>query len=145
MLVTLVVLATLLAALLIAVAAVLAVFDVDRSVGDRDYAVTTTQELDDEYRLGIGSLTLDLRNLQLPEGETHVAARVDLGDLAVLVPAGAGLEVHGTAEMGVVQLPGDREEDGRNVEVEMAEAGERVLVLDAHVGAGSVRVERAVP
>jgi len=33
---------------------------------------------------------------------------------------------------------------GRNVESELIETGERVLVLDASVGAGAVRVGRAV-
>ena len=142
--VTGIVFATLLAAVLIAVAAVIAVFDVDGSVGDRTYAVTSVQDLRSEYRLGIGSMELDLRELQLPEGETRVDARVDLGDLEVIVPAGVALQVHGTAEMGYVEVLG-HDEDGRNVDVDLDETGTRVLVLDAHVGAGSVRVERAVP
>ena len=34
--------------------------------------------------------------------------------------------------------------DGRNVESELIETGERVLVIDARVGAGQVVVDRAV-
>jgi phage shock protein PspC (stress-responsive transcriptional regulator) len=139
-----IVLATLLAALLIAVATVLAVFDVHRSVGDRDYVVTSAQEIRNEYRLGIGSLSLDLTRLRLPVGETRVEARVDLGDLLVVAPAGVALQVHGTAEVGDVEVLGHIE-NGRNVEVDVVQTGARVLVLDAHVGAGAVRVERAVP
>ena len=62
----------------------------------------------------------------------------------VIVPADAALRIHGTAEVGEVDLPDGIRGDGRNVESELIETGERVLVLDAHVGAGSVRVERAV-
>jgi phage shock protein PspC (stress-responsive transcriptional regulator) len=139
------VVASLLAAALIAVAAVLAVFDVHRSIGDRTYAVTSAQDLRSEYRLGIGSMKLDLAALQLPEGETRVVdARVDIGDLDVIVPSGVALQVHGTAEVGEVDLLGNAE-DGRNVENDLRETGTRVLVLDAHVGAGAVRVERAIP
>jgi phage shock protein PspC (stress-responsive transcriptional regulator) len=139
------VVASLLAAALIAVAAVLAVFDVHRSIGDRTYAVTSAQDLRSEYRLGIGSMKLDLAALQLPEGETRVVdARVDIGDLEVIVPSGVALQVHGTAEVGEVDLLGNAE-DGRNVENDLRETGTRVLVLDAHVGAGAVRVERAIP
>jgi phage shock protein PspC (stress-responsive transcriptional regulator) len=139
------VVASLLAAALIAVAAVLAVFDVHRSIGDRTYAVTSAQDLRSEYRLGIGSMKLDLAALQLPEGETRVVdARVDIGDLDVIVPSGVALQVHGTAEVGEVDLRGNAE-DGRNVENDLRETGTRVLVLDAHVGAGAVRVERAIP
>jgi phage shock protein PspC (stress-responsive transcriptional regulator) len=139
------VVASLLAAALIAVAAVLAVFDVHRSIGDRTYAVTSAQDLRSEYRLGIGSMKLDLAALQLPEGETRVVdARVDIGDLEVIVPSGVALQVHGTAEVGEVDVLGNTE-DGRNVENDLRETGTRVLVLDAHVGAGAVRVERAIP
>jgi phage shock protein PspC (stress-responsive transcriptional regulator) len=139
------VVASLLAAALIAVAAVLAVFDVHRSIGDRTYAVTSAQDLRSEYRLGIGSMKLDLAALQLPEGETRVVdARVDIGDLEVIVPSGVALQAHGTAEVGEVDVLGNTE-DGRNVENDLRETGTRVLVLDAHVGAGAVRVERAIP
>ena len=59
------------------------------------------------YQLGIGTLDLDLRELKLPLGETHVDASVDVGDLHVIVPAGVALQAHGTAEIGEVDLPGD--------------------------------------
>jgi phage shock protein PspC (stress-responsive transcriptional regulator) len=138
--------AALLALAIAAVAIFLAAFDVDlgSGVGDRNYVVTTTEQLRDEYHLGIGSLNLDLSRVELPKGETHVEARVDVGDMDVLVPAGVALRIHGKAEVGEVDLPNDIRGDGRNVESELIETGERVLVLDASVGAGAVRVERAV-
>ena len=140
-----IVLASLVAAALIAVAAVVAVFDADLdSIGDRTYVVTSAQELRSDYELGIGSLKLDLSALQLPAGETHVDASVDIGDLEVIVPADVALRVHGTAEVGEVDLPDGLSADGRNVESDLTETGTRVLVLDAHVGAGEVHVERAV-
>ena len=138
--------AALLALAIAAVAIFLAAFDVDlgSGVGDRDYIVTTPEQLRDEYHLGIGSLNLDLSRVELPKGETHVEVRVDVGDMDVLVPAGVALRIHGKAEVGEVDLPNGIRGDGRNVESELIETGERVLVLDASVGAGAVRVERAV-
>jgi phage shock protein PspC (stress-responsive transcriptional regulator) len=138
--------AALLALAIAAVAIFLAAFDVDlgSGVGDRNYVVTTTEQLRDEYHLGIGSLNLDLSRVELPKGETHVEARVDVGDMDVLVPAGVALRIHGKAEVGELDLPNGIRGDGRNVESELIETGERVLVLDASVGAGAVRVERAV-
>ena len=68
---------------LVAVAIFLAVFDVRRH--DRRPRPTSSRRVEDlrgEYRLGIGSMKLDLGDLQLPAGETHVDARVDVGDLA---------------------------------------------------------------
>ena len=139
-------LAVLLALAVAAVAIFFAVFNVDlgAGVGDRTYVVTTPEQLRDEYHLGIGSLDLDMSRVELPAGETHVAVRVDVGDMDVLVPAGVALRIRGKAEAGEVDLPNGIGGDGRNVESELVETGDRVLVLDASVGAGAVRVARAV-
>ena len=138
--------ATLIALALIAVASFFAIFDVDfgNGVGDRDVAVTSVETLQDSYRLGIGTLDLDLSDLKVPLGTTHVDASVDVGDLHVTVPAGVALQARGTAEIGEVDLPGGVGGDGRNVESNVFETGPRVLVIDGHTGVGSVRVERAV-
>jgi hypothetical protein len=139
-----IVVASLVTLALVTVAILLAVFDVDGTINDRTYNVTRVENLRDDYRLGIGTMRLDLGGLQVPPGETRVKARVDVGDLHVIVPAGAAPRVHGSAELGEVELPDGIRADGRNVENEFIETGPRVLVVDAHVGAGSVRVERAV-
>jgi phage shock protein PspC (stress-responsive transcriptional regulator) len=139
-----IVVASLITIVLLAIAAFLAVFDVQGTIGDRTYNVTRVENLRDEYRLGIGSMRLDLGALQLPPGETRVGARVDVGELDVVVPAGVALKIHGTAEVGEVELPDGLGADGRNVEIDLTENGPRVLVLDAHVGAGAVEVERAL-
>ena len=78
--------------MLVAVASFFAVFDVDlgSGVGDRDVAVTSVENLQSSYELGIGSLDLDLSRLTLPLGETHVDASVDVGDLRIIVPADVG-------------------------------------------------------
>jgi len=141
-----IVVASLVALVLVAVAIFVAVFDVHvgRGIGERNYVVTNVQELRDDYRLGIGSLELDLSRLELPVGETRVETSVDVGDLEVIVPADAALRIHGTAQAGEIELPNGIGSDGRNVDVDLTETGDRVLVLDANVGAGSIRVERAV-
>jgi phage shock protein PspC (stress-responsive transcriptional regulator) len=96
-------LASLIALVLVAAAVFAAVFDVHvgRGIGDRTVAVTSTENLHSDYRLGIGSLELDLGALQLPVGETHVDASVDVGELRVIVPQGVGLRIHGTATVSV--------------------------------------------
>ena len=139
-------LVSLVALAVLAVAIFMAAFDVDlgNGVGDRTYVVTNLEQLKDDYELGIGSLDLDLSRVELPAGETQVDVRVDVGDMDVLVPAGVALRIHGKAEVGEVDLPNGIKGSGRNVESELIETGQRVLVLDASVGAGAVRVERAV-
>jgi phage shock protein PspC (stress-responsive transcriptional regulator) len=138
--------ATLVALVLIAVATFFAVFDVDlgSGVGDRNIAVTNVANLQSPYHLGIGTLDLDLRDLTVPVGRTHVTAKVDVGDLRVIVPAGVTLQAHGSAEIGRVDLPGGVGSNGRNVESNVVQRGLRVLVIDGHAGVGTVRVERAV-
>ena len=142
---TAIVLASFLALVLVAAAVFAAVFHVHvgRGIGDHTYTVTDVQSLEDDYRLGIGELDLDLGALQLPEGETHVETSVDVGDLQIIVPNDVALRVHAEAQAGYVEVLGVTD-DGRNADIDVTETGDRVLVLDAHVGAGSVRIERAV-
>jgi phage shock protein PspC (stress-responsive transcriptional regulator) len=138
-------LAVLLALVVAAVAIFLAVFDVHlgRGVGDRTYVVSSAQELDSDYRLGIGSLELDLSRMQFPRGETHIETSVDVGDLEVIVPPGVAVRAHGEVQAGRVEILGTVD-DGRNADVDVSEVGNRVLVLDADVGAGALWVRRAV-
>ncbi|HET6683843.1 MAG TPA: PspC domain-containing protein [Gaiella sp.] len=138
-------LATLVALLVIAVAVFVAVFDVHpgRGIGDQKYLVTNAAELRDEYRLGLGALELDLSRMQFPPGVTQLETSVDVGDLKVILPPGVALRGYGEARAGHVNLLG-REDDGWNADVDLGGSGERVLDLAAHVGAGSLRVERAV-
>ena len=44
-----------------------------------------------EYRLAIGDLRVDLRDIDFPEGETVVEASVMIGQLTVNVPPGTAL------------------------------------------------------
>jgi phage shock protein PspC (stress-responsive transcriptional regulator) len=136
---------TLFALLLVAAAVFAAVFHVHlgHGVGGRDYVVSSPSELRQKYELGIGDLNLDMRDLSLPPGETHVKARVDVGDLDIVVPRDAAVQVHGDAQVGRVEVLG-RIGDGHDVDRTVVQDGRRVLVLDAHVGAGRVRVARAV-
>ena len=137
---------SLVALVLVAAAVTAAVFHVHAGdgIGDRDYAPVATGDLDRSYELGIGTMRLDLSALALPPGETHVAARIDIGDLYVTVPADAALRVDARAKAGNVEILGENS-DGWHVERHTFETGDRTLVLDARVGAGSIRVDRAVP
>ena len=141
-----IVFASLVALLVVAAAIFIAAFDVDlgNGIGDRDVVVTSTGQLQDEYHLGIGTLDLELSDVRFPVGETHLRARVDVGDLRVIVPSDVALRIHATAEVGEIDLPNGIGGDGRNVVSDLAETGDRVLVLDADVGAGAVRVIRAI-
>jgi predicted membrane protein len=131
--------------LIVAVAVLAAVFHVHvgRGIGERTYAPTSVEELRSRYELGIGDLTLDLTAIRLPVGETALDVRVDVGEIEVLVPPDVAIQAHGRAKAGRVELLGAATE-GYKADYETHETGQRVLVLDASTGAGSVRVERVV-
>lgn len=134
-----------LAFVLVASAIFAAVFHVHvgNGVGDRTYEVAGLTDLRPEYKLGIGDLRVDLRDVRLPVGVTHVKTRVDVGRLEVVVPHDAALRIRTDADLGTVDVLG-RSSDGRKVDRTVDQPGARVLDLGAHVGAGSVHIERAV-
>ena len=138
-------LGTLLALLLVGAAIVAATFNVHlgNGVGDRSYVVAGTQDLRNSYKLGIGKLDLDLSDVRFTSPETHVKARVDIGDLNVIVPKNVALQVRGDAQLGQVHILG-KSDDGRHAKTSLVQNGKHVLVLDTHVGVGQVRVTRAV-
>jgi phage shock protein PspC (stress-responsive transcriptional regulator) len=140
-----VIVASFVALVLVAVAVFAAVVHVHvgHGIGERTYNVAGAQDLRDDYRLGIGQLILDLSDVELPAGETFVNARVDVGELRITGPPEVAVRIHGDTQFGDLNVFGDMA-DGHDVERSVTQKGERVLVLDAHVGAGSLRVARAV-
>jgi phage shock protein PspC (stress-responsive transcriptional regulator) len=131
-----------LAALLAAVAFAVQV-PLFAGIGDRVSRPTTLTNLHSKYELGIGGLTVDLAHLQLPKGETFVKTRVGIGDLKVIVPANASVEVKGRAQAGALRLFGEHDR-GTHVSSHVLDrtGSGRVLVLDARVGIGNLLVER---
>lgn len=113
------------------------------SAGDRTYRVSDVAELDPAYTLGAGTITLDLRELELPHGTTEVAAGVTMGELVVRVPADVTVEGEGRVVMGDVAAF-DRSNSGVTPRLVLAEQGDadRVLVLDLSVTLGRIEVTR---
>lgn len=112
-------------------------------VGERSFHPATAAELNDTYRMAVGDLELDLRDVDLPPGTTTVKVRLGMGEARVLVPEGVGLRVTGHAGAGNVDLPGG---SGDGTDVDRSEtlpaSGRPELVLDARVGLGEVQVDR---
>jgi phage shock protein PspC (stress-responsive transcriptional regulator) len=129
--------------ILVATGAALLHVHLSHGVGDRTFRPTSVAEVQRSYSLGVGDLTVDLSSVKLPEGETHVKARVDVGKLAVVLPAGTALRFHGGTNYGEVRLFGIST-SGHRAEPSLDQPGARVLVLDGHVEAGKLVVIRAV-
>ncbi|AEF42456.1 PspC domain-containing protein [Hoyosella subflava] len=73
-------------------------------VGERTYQPATVSDLQPEYRLGLGSLTLDLRDLDLTESAT-IDASVGMGELIVHVPDDINVRTSCAVQMGEMACP----------------------------------------
>jgi len=112
-------------------------------VGKQVDRATVVQDLHSRYQWGIGDLRLNFADLALPRGETFVKATVGIGDLKVIVPADATVDVRARAQAGDVRVL-DEHDSGTHVDSHVVDrtGSGRVLVLDARVGLGKVEVER---
>ena len=116
--------------------------DLDGGIGEREYTPATANDLRDRYELGIGQLVVDLRNSEIPSGDTPLKVKVGMGQALVLVPRDVCVASEADVGAGHVDVLG-REGDGVNVDFEdsrrVAGGGKRV-VLEADVGFGEVAV-----
>jgi phage shock protein PspC (stress-responsive transcriptional regulator) len=112
-------------------------------VGDRTVNPAAVESISPQYRLAIGTLTVDLRDVQLHAGEKRVRASVGVGELVVYVPADTTVDVTGRARAGDVVLFGSHESGLRVERHQISEGtGAGRLVLDLEVGVGDVEVRR---
>jgi len=117
---------------------------VSLTAGDRNYTVTDLAELESSYSLGAGTLTIDLRDLELAEGTTELAASVSMGELVVLVPADVTITGTGHTMAGEVVAFG-RTTAGVSPRRSLAEAGADggpVLDLQLRTVFGRIEVTR---
>ena len=119
--------------------------DLDGGVGDRQYTPASVAEMRDQYEIGIGSMDVDLRDVDLPAGRTDVNVDVGMGEALVYVPRGACVTTDVQIGAGASDVF-DRENDG--VDVAFADddpappADRPQLHIDADVGVGAIEVVR---
>ncbi|MGZ8475662.1 MAG: PspC domain-containing protein [Candidatus Limnocylindria bacterium] len=109
--------------------------------GNQEFSPASLDELDDEYRLMSGRLTLDLRDLEAGNEPVEVSASVAFGTLNVLLPAGAQVEVDSHVGAGGSNILGSHQ-NGTDV-TERYVRGEDGphFVLDLGTGIGYIWVE----
>jgi phage shock protein PspC (stress-responsive transcriptional regulator) len=118
---------------------------VSRGIGERTYHPASFVGLERSYKLGIGSLRLDLTGIRFPTGETSVTTDVGAGRIVVIVPDDVSVHVDGKADIGEITVF-DRTNDGRHTtlnDTTVVGNGDRLLLLHAHVGTGRIEVRRA--
>jgi phage shock protein PspC (stress-responsive transcriptional regulator) len=134
---------TVIVAVVAAVSLAFAWFDVGlgEGVGDRVEAPASSAQLKSSYELGVGNLRVDLSRIGPVTSETHVLAKVGVGELRIIVPRDASVEANAHAKVGEVYVL-SQQDDGRNAEVSTGSGG--LLVIEAKVGAGRIDIVRAV-
>jgi phage shock protein PspC (stress-responsive transcriptional regulator) len=113
-------------------------------VGDRDYRPATSAQLREHYEVGIGSLIVDLRDVDLPVGKTDLAVDVGLGEAVLYVPSDACITSDVEIGAGSSDVL-DRNNDGVDVHYvdNSVTASDRPeLHINADVGVGVVEVVR---
>lgn len=126
--------------------AVAALGNLGDGVGDKTYRVSSAADLSKSYKLGIGTLELDLSHAQLPTGRTPLRLRAGIGRIHLVVPADTVVTYHAKADVGDLKILGQERSDWKPVlsgRQAPSTIGGRVLVVDAKVGVGEVDIDRA--
>ena len=116
--------------------------DVRGTWGDRTFRPATVAELGDGYEMGVGSMRIDLRDLELPPGRTELPLQLGVGEIQVLVPDDMCVTSDGKVSLGAVDV-GDGEEGGVDVDVHdrrTVDPGVRYLHLAVDLGVGHLVV-----
>ena len=119
--------------------------DLDGGVGEKRYRPAAAADVRDRYELGIGSLVVDLRDVDLPAGEHRLEVEVGMGEAVVLVPDDVCVSTAADLGIGGVRVFG-REGGGIDVDWEDEQsppAGTPRLVVAADIGLGALEVGRA--
>jgi hypothetical protein len=116
-------------------------------VGDRELRPTVASQVQHDYRLAVGNMVLDLRNVQFPAGSTSVNASVGIGHLLVEVPPGVVVSVNAHSGIGNVTYADGRGNSdaasfGSGSAANAANPAEPRLNLTATTGIGVVQLAR---
>lgn len=118
---------------------------IEGGVGDRSYAPARLDDVRDEYRLAVGEVVLDLRDLD-PESlrgtTTTIDASIALGSLQVLVPRHVTVTGSASAQIGDIDVQGDSQSGAtaeRRIDI-VGEDDSGTIELDLRVGIGEIQV-----
>jgi phage shock protein PspC (stress-responsive transcriptional regulator) len=139
--------ALIVAAVASAAVAIAAIGNLGDGVGDRTYLVSSSADLSRTYKLGVGTLEVDLSHAQLPAGRTPLRLKAGFARIHVIVPKDAIVAYRAKGDLADLKVLG-QERNGWKVvtagrDAPLTAAGGPVLVVDANVGAGEIDIDRA--
>ncbi len=80
---------------------------IDNAFGDTTQRPTSMASLQREYSNALGSFTLDLSRLEVPEGVTRIRVANSFGEARVRLPAGVGVRVQASTLFGEARVLGE--------------------------------------
>jgi hypothetical protein len=110
-------------------------------VGERAERPDDAATAEAGYDLGMGSLRVDLSEIDDLEDGATIPVSVGIGEVVVTLPEGVGAEVEASVGIGEVTVLG-RSRGGFGVSVEEEIAGTPSIVLEVSAGIGRVEVAR---
>lgn len=116
--------------------------DLDGGVGERDYRPVSAADVRERYELSMGELVVDLRDSELPAGDTPLKLELGMGEANLIVPRDVCVASSARIGMGDVNVFG-RDSGGIDVDwrdSRPAPVGTSRVVVDADVGVGAFRV-----
>lgn len=115
----------------------------DGGVGDRAIAPVDVADLESEYNWGVGSQEIDLRDVELPDGETAVSIQMGTGDIEIRVPDDVAVHVDWRIGLGDAQVL-ERSQSGFSLngsyESDGYDDADRQLSLEIQLGLGALEV-----
>jgi hypothetical protein len=117
-------------------------FPIGGGIGDREHRPASGSEVQGDYRLGIGQMTLDLSNVPTTAGMSvdRVRARLGIGKLVVIVPDTLPVRVEARAGIGNVTVFG-LESSGLDVERTASSGADAAAPLELVLSVGLGQVE----
>jgi phage shock protein PspC (stress-responsive transcriptional regulator) len=120
----------------------------DGGIGEREYRPATVAAIDEDgYSLGVGQLTVDLREIPWRRGgSVEVETDMGIGETIVSVPPNVCVKSDAHARLGEVYVRGQRSGGVDPEVVENPPQGDAPrLVLDSEVDVGALRVSDRPP
>lgn len=79
---------------------------VEGAIGEQSFVVSSVDDLQPNYDVGIGDLYLDISDLRI-ERSLEISAEVGAGRLVLDLPPGVPVQVEGTVGIGELRMPDD--------------------------------------
>jgi phage shock protein PspC (stress-responsive transcriptional regulator) len=116
--------------------------DLDGGVGDREYRPASVVDLRDRYELGMGELVVDLRDTDLPAGDTPLEIDLGVGSAQLIVPDDVCVAT--TADIGA-GYAGVFQQDSDGIDVDFDDQRDAApstsrLVVNADIGLGELLI-----